>query len=138
MKLFILYRYIVRSAIYCHIVVNTNLINTQMDSNPGYALTVTGHSLGASLASLALESLVGVGVNITTYTSGQTRTGNPAYADYIDQILLFGKIFRSAPSCAVASLNCVLYSSRFALLSEISLLSRVAYLSLRACPCNLS
>ena len=69
-------------------------INTQLASHSGYALTVTGHSLGGSLASLASASLVGVGLNVTTYTFGQPRTGNPAYADMIDRILPFGKMFR--------------------------------------------
>ena len=69
-------------------------INTQMASQPGYALTVTGHSLGGALASLASASLAGIGMNITTYTFGQPRTGNPAYADMIDRVLPFGKMFR--------------------------------------------
>ena len=69
-------------------------INTQMASHSGYTLTVTGHSLGGSLASLASPSLVGVGMAITTYTFGQPRTGNPAYANMVDQVLPFGKMFR--------------------------------------------
>jgi hypothetical protein len=65
-----------------------------MASHTGYTLTVTGHSLGGALASLASASLVGVGMNITTYTFGQPRTGDPAYADMIDSVLPFGKMFR--------------------------------------------
>ena len=37
---------------------------------------------------------MGVGLNPTTYTFGQARTGNPAYANMIDRILPFGKMFR--------------------------------------------
>ncbi|KAE9374963.1 alpha/beta-hydrolase, partial [Stipitochalara longipes BDJ] len=69
-------------------------INTQKTSHSGYTFTVTGHSLGGALASLASASLVGIGMNITTYTFGQPRTGNPAYANMIDQVLPFGKMFR--------------------------------------------
>ncbi|KAH7411447.1 alpha/beta-hydrolase, partial [Cadophora sp. MPI-SDFR-AT-0126] len=73
-------------------------ITTGMDANPSYALTVTGHSLGASLAALASASLanpsLNLGVNITTYTFGQPRTGNPAFADYIDSLLPEGRMFR--------------------------------------------
>jgi hypothetical protein len=69
-------------------------INIQKTSYPEYSLTVTGHSLGGALASLASPSLVGSGLNITTYTFGQPRTGNPAYADMVDRVLPFGKMFR--------------------------------------------
>ncbi|KAN0109975.1 Alpha/Beta hydrolase fold [Hyaloscypha variabilis] len=69
-------------------------INTQLASHSGYALKVTCHSLGGSLASLASASLVGVSLNPTTYTFGPPRTGNPAYANMIDRILPLGKVFR--------------------------------------------
>jgi len=71
-------------------------IDRQITAHPDYALTVTGHSLGASLASLASASLASaqLGLNITTYTFGQPRTGNPAYANMIDAVLPFGKMFR--------------------------------------------
>jgi predicted lipase len=59
-------------------------INTQLTTRPEYALTVAGHSLDGALASFASASLVRVGMNVTTYTLGQPRTGNPAYADMID------------------------------------------------------
>jgi feruloyl esterase len=63
-------------------------------ANPGYILTVTGHSLGASLAALASVSLVGLGFEFNVYTFGEPRTGNPAWADYVDSILPPGKMFR--------------------------------------------
>lgn len=71
-------------------------INTQMTANPGYTLAVTGHSLGASLAALASASMASasLGMNITTYTFGQPRTGNPAWANMIDAVLPPGKMFR--------------------------------------------
>lgn len=71
-------------------------INTEMNTHEGYALIVTGHSLGASLASLASTSMasLNLGMNITTYTFGQPRTGNPAYANMVDQVLPSGKMYR--------------------------------------------
>lgn len=42
--------------------------------------------MGAALASLAAVSLTNLGYNLTTYTYGQPRTGNPAYATYVDTL----------------------------------------------------
>lgn len=65
-----------------------------LKTTPGAPVTVTGHSLGASLASLASMSMSGVGISLTTYTFGQPRTGNQAYADFVDSVLPLGKMFR--------------------------------------------
>ena len=35
-----------------------------------------------------------LGMNVTVYTYGQPRTGNPAYANFVDATLPFGKMFR--------------------------------------------
>ncbi|KAH9211272.1 Alpha/Beta hydrolase protein [Leptodontidium sp. 2 PMI_412] len=71
-------------------------INTEMNTHPGYVLTVTGHSLGASLAALASASMasMNLGMNLTTYTFGQPRTGNPTFANLVDGLLPEGKMFR--------------------------------------------
>ncbi|KAB5518709.1 Alpha/Beta hydrolase protein [Coniochaeta sp. 2T2.1] len=53
-------------------------------ARPGYSLVVTGHSMGGSLASIAAVALKGSAANLTTYTYGQPRTGNQAYADFVD------------------------------------------------------
>lgn len=42
--------------------------------------------MGGALASLAAASLQGQNFTLTTYTYGQPRTGNPAYADYVDTV----------------------------------------------------
>ena len=51
----------------------------------GPKLTVTGHSLGAGLASLAAGSLVGSGLSVNAvYTFGEPRNGNPAWSKYMN------------------------------------------------------
>lgn len=57
-----------------------------MAAHQGYGLTVTGHSMGGSLTSIAAVSLQGQGYDLVAYTYGQPRTGDQAYADYVDSI----------------------------------------------------
>ncbi|KAH6654824.1 Alpha/Beta hydrolase protein [Truncatella angustata] len=59
-------------------------IDTGLSQHPNYSLTITGHSMGGALASLGAASLQGQGLSVTPYTYGQPRTGDQAYADYID------------------------------------------------------
>ncbi|OCK79977.1 feruloyl esterase A precursor [Lepidopterella palustris CBS 459.81] len=73
-------------------------ISSELSTHPTYNITVTGHSMGASLAVFASASLLGNGYNVTTYTFGQPRTGDPAFADYIDEILPEGKMYRCTHS----------------------------------------
>lgn len=70
------------------------VMQDQISAHPGYHPIVTGHSLGASIASLSSASLVHYFPDLTTYTLGQFRTGNPAYAAYIDRILPFPNMYR--------------------------------------------
>ncbi|KAF2191616.1 alpha/beta-hydrolase, partial [Zopfia rhizophila CBS 207.26] len=72
-------------------------VQSALSANSDYNLTVTGHSMGASLAVLASASLLGSGFDPVTYTFGEPRTGaslGPAFADYIDQILPEGYMYR--------------------------------------------
>lgn len=39
-------------------------------------------------------SLIGSGVNVTTYTFGQPRTGDQAFANFVDQQAPLGVMFR--------------------------------------------
>ncbi|GES65500.1 feruloyl esterase A [Aspergillus terreus] len=61
-----------------------SLVKEQADQYPDYTLTVTGHSLGASMASLAAAQLSGTYDNITLYTFGEPRSGNEAFASYMN------------------------------------------------------
>ncbi|KAK6210818.1 hypothetical protein LQW54_005866 [Pestalotiopsis sp. IQ-011] len=69
-------------------------IDTGMAQHQGYNLTVTGHSMGGALASLAAASLAGQGLSPAPYTYGQPRTGDPAYADFVDS-LFPGTLYRA-------------------------------------------
>lgn len=69
-------------------------ISAQVKAHPRYQLVVTGHSLGAALCSLASMSLVHPFPTLKAYSFGQFRTGNPAYAAYVDRKLPYPNFFR--------------------------------------------
>ncbi|KAM3443596.1 hypothetical protein MY4824_000482 [Beauveria thailandica] len=55
--------------------------------HPDYTVTLTGHSLGGGLVSMAFPNLRNGPYNVTqAYTYGQPRAGNGAFADYVDSI----------------------------------------------------
>ncbi|KAJ4394773.1 hypothetical protein N0V93_003993 [Gnomoniopsis smithogilvyi] len=51
-----------------------------------YSLTATGHSMGASGASILATALKSQGLSLNAYSYGQPRTGNTAYAAYVDSM----------------------------------------------------
>ncbi|RCI09953.1 hypothetical protein L249_8582 [Ophiocordyceps polyrhachis-furcata BCC 54312] len=59
-------------------------VQGMLAENPGMKVVVTGHSLGGSLASLAAMSMIGSDIKAEAVTFGQPRTGNQAYADFVD------------------------------------------------------
>lgn len=61
-------------------------LEEKLAEHPGYSLTITGHSMGGALASIAATALRTQGLSLNVYTYGQPRTGNQAYADYVDGI----------------------------------------------------
>lgn len=80
-----------------------SLVNTQTTAFPSYNLIITGHrsvqvpsfhlshrltclssSLGASLATLTAAQLSTAYTDLTVYTYGEPRAGNPAFADFLD------------------------------------------------------
>lgn len=64
-----------------------NEVQSALASNPGYTTTVSGHSLGGGVAALAFASLKNGDFKVTQgYTYGQPRTGNKAFANYIDTV----------------------------------------------------
>lgn len=61
-----------------------SLVNTQTTAFPSYDLIIAGHSLGASLATLTAAQLSTAYTDLTVYTYGEPRAGNPAFADFLD------------------------------------------------------
>ncbi|CCG81938.1 putative Lipase [Taphrina deformans PYCC 5710] len=64
-------------------------VTQQVQSHPGYTITVVGHSLGGGLASQAALSMVYnlPGSVITGFSFGQPRTGDVNYANFHDAAL---------------------------------------------------
>jgi feruloyl esterase len=55
--------------------------------NPDYRTIITGHSLGGGLASLCYTDLAANSIPVDkAYTMGSLRVGNPAYANFTDQL----------------------------------------------------
>ncbi|PVH73523.1 ferulic acid esterase A faeA [Cadophora sp. DSE1049] len=73
----------------------TSTIKSQLSSHPGYKLTVTGHSLGGALAAIATSSFIGQRVPVSaTYTFGEPRNGNAAWAAYINKQIPSANYYR--------------------------------------------
>jgi hypothetical protein len=53
-----------------------------MSAHTGYAVKVTGHSLGAALAQLASMDILKAGIPCTVYNFGQPRTGDKTFASF--------------------------------------------------------
>lgn len=61
-----------------------SMIQAQVDQYPDYGVVITGHSLGGSLAALAAAQYSSIFSNMTIFTMGEPRTGNAAFASFID------------------------------------------------------
>lgn len=63
-------------------------VKSQLAAHPGYAIVTSGHSLGGALSSLAAISLASnfPSSSARMYTYGQPRTGNPAYASWVNGV----------------------------------------------------
>lgn len=59
-------------------------IEQAITENPGYSLVVTGHSLGAAVATLAAGYLRQAGYALDLYTFGSPRVGNDVFVNFID------------------------------------------------------
>ena len=72
-------------------------VKAQLTANPGYSLISTGHSLGASLASIGGVSLASnfPGTPLQVFTFGQPRTGDPNYAQMAEDLIDASNIFRA-------------------------------------------
>ncbi|CAG8115686.1 unnamed protein product [Penicillium salamii] len=58
------------------------------------SLTVTGHSLGGSIAAIASSALAEQFGNITTYTFGEPRNGDAAFGKYVSGLVPDDNYFR--------------------------------------------
>ncbi|KAF8160627.1 Alpha/Beta hydrolase protein [Crassisporium funariophilum] len=72
-------------------------VKSQLASYPSYKVVVTGHSLGGAVASLAAISIKSAHANVPVklYTYGQPRTGNAAFASYVENKIGTANIFRA-------------------------------------------
>lgn len=70
-------------------------VTTAMTENPGYSLVITGHSIGAAIATLAAAELRIMNYSVDTYTFGSPRVGNTAFATFVtDQSPTLGNNYR--------------------------------------------
>lgn len=60
-----------------------NAVNKAKAANPSYALVITGHSLGAAVATIAGAYFRSIGHNCDIYTYGSPRVGNDVFANYV-------------------------------------------------------
>lgn len=58
-------------------------VTSAFAANPDYSIVVTGHSLGAAIATLAAAELRTLSFGVDTYTFGSPRVGNEAFADFV-------------------------------------------------------
>ncbi|TFK42120.1 alpha/beta-hydrolase [Crucibulum laeve] len=71
-------------------------VSAQLAAHPGYSIATSGHSLGGALSSLAGIALKQNFPNtpLRLFTYGQPRTGNPTYAQFVNNAVGSGNIFR--------------------------------------------
>jgi predicted lipase len=68
-------------------------VNSARAAHPSYALVITGHSLGAAVATIAGAYFRSVGVSCDIYTYGSPRVGNDMFANYVSSTSQ-GSIYR--------------------------------------------
>ncbi|KAA8643982.1 lipase family protein [Aspergillus tanneri] len=70
-------------------------IQSTLSSTSGYSITVTGHSLGAALAAIAAPALINKGIRVAkTFTFGEPRNGNAAWASYVSSVVPDSNYYR--------------------------------------------
>ncbi|KAE9368372.1 alpha/beta-hydrolase, partial [Stipitochalara longipes BDJ] len=66
-----------------------------LSTYPEYSLIITGHSIGAGVATLAAAELRSINYTADTYTYGSPRVGNTAFATFVtSQAPEFGENYR--------------------------------------------
>jgi predicted lipase len=68
-------------------------VNSARAAHPSYALVITGHSLGAAVATITGAYFHSVRLNCDIYTYGSPRVGNAAFANYASSTS-HGSIYR--------------------------------------------
>lgn len=58
-------------------------VTSALATNPSYSLVITGHSIGAAIATLAAAELRSMNHSVDTYTFGSPRVGNSAFATFV-------------------------------------------------------
>lgn len=58
-------------------------IRSAQAKNPSYKVVITGHSLGAAVATVGGAYLRSIGINCDIYTYGSPRVGNDYFANYV-------------------------------------------------------
>jgi predicted lipase len=68
-------------------------VNSARAAHPSYALVITGHSLGAAVATITGAYFRSIGLNCDIYTYGSPRVGNEAFANFVSSTSQ-GSIYR--------------------------------------------
>ncbi|KAE8454100.1 hypothetical protein EG329_005023 [Mollisiaceae sp. DMI_Dod_QoI] len=58
-------------------------VTAALEDNPTYSIVITGHSIGAGVATLAATELRSMNYTLDTYTFGSPRVGNTAFATFV-------------------------------------------------------
>ncbi|KAF8152095.1 Alpha/Beta hydrolase protein [Mycena galopus ATCC 62051] len=103
-------------------------VTAELAAHPGYAIVVTGHSLGGALASLAGITLQMIfpTAQVRYYTYGQPRTGNEGFATWVNTVIKPERLFRvvhtfdGVPTMAPMMLGFVHHSTEYWALSPHS------------------
>ncbi|KAF7323947.1 putative feruloyl esterase A [Mycena kentingensis (nom. inval.)] len=74
-----------------------NGVKGQVQAHPAYSIVVTGHSLGGALASIGAVSIKTAlpTTPMKLFTFGQPRTGDAAYASFVESAIGVNNIFRA-------------------------------------------
>ncbi|KAF8245516.1 alpha/beta-hydrolase [Wilcoxina mikolae CBS 423.85] len=71
------------------------IVRAQLQLYPFYSITVTGHSLGGALTTLAAVTLgKAFPGKVTAYSLASPRTGNPAWINWVESTIPLPKLFR--------------------------------------------
>ncbi|KAJ7673607.1 Alpha/Beta hydrolase protein [Mycena rosella] len=81
-------------------------VSSQLAMFPGYAVVVTGHSLGGSIAALAATALKTAlpDAPLRLFTFGQPRTGDANFAAFVEDTIGADNIFRDGVPSIIARL----------------------------------